>query len=229
MLQIIDFKYGKGVPVDAHDNPQLRLYALGAINEFELLEDFELVEMTIVQPRLDSISTDTMTVDELMKWAEEEVVPAGKMAYAGEGEFNPSTETCRFCKGRNLCRYYAAYNLKVGNLSDLDGPAMTALEIGGLLEDLDGLVRWAKGLKEWANEQALAGMTFPGWKVVTGRSNRRITDKGKALDILINNGYAVEDIATLNGITDLSKKVKDINELLGDLIEKPEGAPTLVK
>lgn len=231
VMYIIDFKYGKGVPVSAEDNPQLKLYAAGAWEAFRRTDDIDIVVMVIVQPRLDNISESRISVKDLLDWMDNEVVPAAKLAYAGEGDFNPSTETCRFCKGRNLCRYYAAYNLKVGNLSDKTGPEMTMLEIGGLLEDLDGLIRWAKGLKEFAEEQAVSGTDVPGWKLVEGRSNRNIRDKDTAAATLLNEGYVASEIMSLNGITDLEKVVgkKKLSELLGDLIVKPEGSPTLVK
>lgn len=179
--------------------------------------------MVIVQPRLDIISETHIKVNDLLKWLENDVVPTAAAAYAGEGPFKPSTETCRFCRGRNLCRYYASYNLKVGNLSDKTGPEMTMLEIGGLLEDLDGLIRWAKGLKEFAEEQAMDGKDVPGWKLVKGRSNRTISDKGAAAEKLLSAGFAASEVMTLKGITDLEKAVgKDtLSEVLSDLIVKP--------
>ena len=232
-LTVIDFKYGKGVPVSAVNNPQMRCYALGAYAEFEPIEEFSKVRMIIVQPRLDSIDEETISVSELLLWGEDKLRPAAERAYKGEGVFTPGIEQCRFCKGRFLCRYNAAYHLTQYEVDKNKGePAeLTPLEIGGILEFCDSLTRWASGMKEFAENQAIAGTEIPGWKVVEGRSNRKIEDTAKAAEVLMKSGCTAEDIYDLKGIGALEKAVgkKKLTETLGDLIVKPEGKPTLVK
>lgn len=232
-LTVVDFKYGKGVPVSAVNNPQMRCYALGAYNEFEPIEDFSKVRMVIIQPRLDSIDEETISVSELLLWGADKLRPAAERAFKGEGVFNPGTEQCRFCKGRYRCRYNAAYHLTEYEVDKNKGePAeLSPLEIGGILEFCDSLTRWASGMKEFAEQEALNGTKIPGWKVVAGRSNRKIEDTVKAAEKLIEAGCTSDDIYDLKGISALEKAVgkKKLADTLGDLIVKPEGKPTLVK
>ncbi len=232
-LTVIDFKYGKGVPVSAVNNPQMRCYALGAYAEFEPIEEFSKVRMVIIQPRLNSVDEETISVSELLLWGEDKLRPAAERAFRGEGVFTPGVEQCRFCKGRYLCRYNAAYHLTQYEVDKNKGePAeLTPLEIGGILEFCDSLTRWASGMKEFAETQAINGTKIPGWKVVTGRSNRKIEDTEKAAEKLLESGCTKEDIFDLKGISALEKAVgkKKLADTLGDLIVKPEGKPTLVK
>ena len=232
VLHIIDLKYGKGVPVDAEGNPQLRCYALGAYQAFKALEDFDTVTMEIIQPRLDSDTVETLALDDLLIWAAEELRPKAEMAYRGEGLFHPTDEACRFCKGRNQCRYNAAKQLELGRIEGGKGPEMSPTEIAGVLERVDSLTKWASGLKEWALEQAVNhGAAFPGFKLVTGRSNRIISDKNEAVAKLEAAGYGPDQTCTLLGLSDLEKIVgkKQLADVLDDLIIKPDGKPTLVK
>lgn len=233
VLTVIDFKYGKGVPVSAENNPQMRCYALGAYNEFEAIEDFSKVRMVIIQPRLDSIDEETLPLDELLLWGEKVLKPAAELASKGQGQFTPGTEQCRFCKGRFLCRFNAAYHLSQYELDRKLGEPneLTQLEIGGILEFCDSLTRWANGMKEYAEEQALKGEKIPGWKLVAGRSNRKITDEAKAADLLFAAECTSDQIYDLKGISALEKNVgkAKLAGILGDLIVKPEGKPTLVK
>lgn len=232
IMHIIDLKYGKGVPVEAKGNPQLRCYALGAWQAFKALEDIDTIVMEIIQPRLDSDTRDQMPIDELIRWADEELAPKAQQAFLGEGEFNPDDEACRFCRGRNICRYNAAKQLELGRLEGKEGPELSETEIAGILERVDGLTKWATGLKEWALDQAVNhGKSFPGYKLVEGRSNRVITDKTVAIEKLGEAGYGPDKTCKLLGMTDLEKLVgkKKLTEVLEGLIDKPEGKPTLVK
>lgn len=233
IMEVVDLKYGKGVPVSAIGNPQIRLYALGAWAEYNLFYDIREVRMTIVQPRLDSVTTDVMTVDDLVTWAEEIVKPAAILADAGEGEFKAG-EHCRWCKVKGNCRARAdanmaalAYEFKDPALLDLD-------EIGAVLAIAEQLQKWAKDVQEYAFDQAKAGQRIPGWKLVEGKSNRKIIDPEAAIRILLDAGYEEDKILKpreLLGLTDLGDKVvgkKKLGELLKDVILKPQGKPVLV-
>lgn len=229
-LEIIDLKYGKGVPVSAINNSQMRLYALGMFDTYGYLYGAEEVRMTIVQPRLDSISTETISVKDLLAWGEE-VKQKAKIAFAGKGEFCAGAH-CRFCKARNTCRAHADYELK--NIKeDLQAPELEDFEISDILLRAKGIKTWLDGLEAYALGKALDGYEWPGMKLVEGRSNRKITDDSKAVHILVEAGYNPDDIykpQALRSITDLEKLCgkKMFNELLSGVIEKPPGKPTLV-
>lgn len=238
-LEVIDLKYGKGVVVSAVNNPQLRLYGLGAFNQYDMLYDFENVSMTIVQPRLDSVSSETMEVVDLVNWAEQEVKPKAELAWDGEGEF-VAGEHCRFCKIRATCRARAEENLKLAKQAFADAeetemvdPAQLKLdEIGEILYKITELEKWAKDVKAYAQEQAVNHeQEIPGWKVVEGRSNRKYTDENAVLETL-KTTYELDYIAPrkLLGITAMEKAIgkKDFTEQLQDLVIKPTGKPTLV-
>jgi hypothetical protein len=227
-IEVVDLKYGKGVKVDAADNPQLRLYALGALHEFGMLYDFETVRMTIVQPRLDHISTEELTVDELLHWGET-IKPLAWEAFHGKGEFQAG-DHCRFCRARYTCRARAEANLEMAKYEFRDPETLDHEEIADVVKQAEELQRWAKDVKEHALKEAYhRGVVFPGLKLVEGRSIRKFTDEG-----LVAERLQREEVApfkeVLLGITELEKRVgkKRLSELVGDLIEKPPGKPTLV-
>ena len=233
VIEIIDLKYGKGVPVSADGNPQTRLYGLGAIANFEMLYGFSRVRMTIIQPRLDSISTEEMTVEDLLTWADEYLVPRAEQAAAGEGEHTPG-EHCRFCRAKAVCRARAEENLKLAQY-DFKKPALLDDgEITDILAKVEELQKWAEDVQKYAFDQALNhGKKWPGWKLVEGRSNRKYSDEEAVAKILKQAGYSDEDIykpKELLGITAMEKVTgRDIfNQLLSKLIIKPAGKPTLV-
>ena len=229
-IEIIDLKYGKGVPVSAVDNKQMRLYALGAISEFSFLYDIERVKMTIVQPRLDSISTDEVTAAELLKWAEEELKPTAQLAFKGEGEFCAG-DHCGFCRAKAVCKARADRNLELAKYEFETPKTLDNNDIAYILTKSDELIKWAKDVQEFALEQALKGEEFDGFKVVEGRSNRKWTDEDKAGEILLGKGFLENIIYTkkLTGITNMETAIgkKEVNRLLGDYIIKPPGKPTL--
>ncbi|MBP3037956.1 DUF2800 domain-containing protein [Bacillaceae bacterium Marseille-Q3522] len=232
ILEVVDLKYGKGVPVSAEGNTQMRLYALGAINQFSILYDIETVNMTIVQPRLDSISTDTISVDELLTWADEVVKPRAEMAIDGEGEF-VAGDHCQFCKARYTCRARAEYNLALAKLDFAKPPSLSNDEIGEVLGKADELKKWAEEVKAYALAQAEEhGVKFPGWKLVEGRSNRKYTDEKQVAKVLFDEGYNEEAIykKSLLGISAMEKGLgkKRFAELLNGFVIKPAGRPTLV-
>lgn len=233
ILEVIDLKYGKGVPVSAIENTQMRLYALGAYDVNEFLYDVKTVRMTIVQPRLDSVSTDEMALEELLDWGEE-IKPIAQRAFNGEGDCTPC-DYCNFCKARHTCRALAdtcltAFYKDGGKLNQL----LTDSEVSDILAMKDLITKWIKGVYDFAYERALSGeKQWPGYKLVEGTSRRTITDPAAAAKTLLDNGYKEEDIfkpRELEGITNLQKVLgkKGVSEYLEAYIDKPEGKPTLV-
>lgn len=231
VLEIIDLKYGKGIRVDAKDNSQMRLYALGAFEIFGDLYDFDKVTMTIVQPRLDHVSTEELTIDELLKWATDVVVPA---ANAAQGD-NPATSAgdwCRWCPARAVCRTRADHNLELAKYEFKGGDLLDDDEIAEILSKADELSKWAADIEAYALQQALDGKQYDGWKLVEGRSIRKYKDELKVAETLQAAGFdeAMLYERKLLGITAMEKLVgkKKLTETLGDLIEKPAGKPVLV-
>lgn len=233
-MEIIDLKYGKGVPVYAPDNPQLKLYALGAINEYEFMYDIQEVTMTIFQPRIDNIDSDTLTVEELFKWACDVEEKANK-AFSGTDEC-VAGKHCDdgFCKARAICRTYADERSKIAAL-DFKKPAELSVdEIAEVIDLAERLAKWSTLVKDYALDQAINnGVKYPGFKLVEGRSNRQYSvDDTLVAAKLIGAGYKDDDIwpRKLKGITELEKYLnkKVFNELIGDMVIKPQGKPTLV-
>ena len=228
MLTIIDMKYGVGILVSAEKNPQMMCYALGALALFDGIYDITEVAMTIFQPRRDNISTYTISKEELLKWADEVFSPAAQLAANGEGEFKAGSH-CQFCKVKATCRKRAEYNLELARY-DFEMPAnLEDEEIEVILSKADELVSWVGDIKEYALQQAVSGKEWTGWKLVEGRSNRRYVNETAAADKVQSAGYDPYEHKVL-GITAMTKllgKTK-FEELLGGLIEKPQGKPTLV-
>ena len=229
-LEICDLKYGKGVPVSAEGNTQMRLYALGAVEEFGMLYAFDTVHMTIIQPRLDSVSTDTLSTGKLLDWGRS-IIPVAKEAYDGKGEFQAG-DHCRFCKFRPQCKALAAYMTEKTSLRKKQ--TLTDLETVSILQAAKDIKRWLTDLEDYALGKALDGYDWPGMKLVEGRSKRVITDPDAAAAALIDKGFdadAVYKPRELQTLTALEKLVgkKSLAEALGDLIEKPSGKPTLVE
>lgn len=229
-MEICDLKYGKGVQVSAANNTQMRLYALGAISEFGFLYDIEKVRMTIIQPRLDSISSDEISVDELLEWANDKVKPIAELAFKGEGEFSAG-DHCKFCRAEGACRARADKNMELAKY-DFQKPAtLDNNDISFILSRIDELVNWASDIKEYALNEALKGEEFDGFKVVEGRSNRKWSDEKAVGNILIENGFLENIIYTkkLASITNIEKAIgkKETEHLLGNYIVKPQGKPCL--
>ena len=228
ILQVVDFKYGTGVPVSAEGNSQMRLYALGALDMFGELYDVETVEVTIYQPRLSNISTDTISKADLLDWAEGTLRPVAELAYQGEGELNAGS-WCRFCKLRTTCRKRAEANLALAQHDFKLPPTLSDEEIAVILDQLDDLTSWAADIREYALTAALSGTHFEGWKLVEGRANRRYTDETAVAQAVIGSGHDPYDRKLL-GITAMEKLLgkKQFASLLADLVERPQGKPTLV-
>lgn len=229
-LHIIDLKYGKGIAVSAEDNAQLRLYALGAVKQFSLLYDFNKVDMHIMQPRIDNTSDVIMDVDELIKWGAEEVKPKAELAFKGEGEFNPG-EHCQWCKAKGTCKARADKINKLKEYGYMDADLLSNVEIAEVLNQVDELVKWAKDVKDYALSTMLAGNKIDGYKVVEGKSNRKITDETLLVHKMKEAGVAEalmfeRKLATLTALEKLVGK-KDFATLSTGCVAKPQGAPTL--
>lgn len=227
-IEVIDLKYGKGVPVSAVENSQMRLYALGALDKYSMLYDFDKVRMTIVQPRIDNISTDECTTIELTKWGLK-VKEIAALADKGKGELQAG-DWCRFCRARHTCRALSEYELEKVK-TDFAASDLTNAEIADIVARSKEIKRWLDDIEEYALDHALKGEGFPGMKLVAGRSTRRITNENTAASALQVAGYTdvwqPQKLKTLTALEELVGKKKLI-ELLGNLIEKPEGKPTLV-
>ena len=230
IMHIIDFKYGQGVLVEAEHNPQMMLYALGALRLFDSLYDIEEVAMTIYQPRRENISTWTIPVAELKAWAENELVPKARLAYEGKGEYRPGP-WCTFCKAAVKCRARAEEKLRLAQYEFAKPPLLTDTEIEDILGKLDDLTRWAEEIKTYAQDAALNhGKQWHGYKVVEGRSVRKYSNEDAVVEAANAAGYHDIFRKTLLPITEMEKLMgkQEFQSILGGLIIKPAGKPTLV-
>ena len=228
MLTVIDFKYGLGILVEAEENPQMRMYALGALNLFESLYDIQTVRMIIFQPRRDNISIAEITKEELLEWAEKILVPAAVLAANGGGEYKAGKH-CQFCKVKATCRRRAEYNLQMAQYDFAVPDTLSDDEISMILNRADTFIGWVNDVKTYALEQAISGKEFPGYKIVEGRSNRRYTNGDAVAAVVTDAGYDPFE-KKLMGVTAMTKLLgkKKFDTLLSSLIEKPQGKPTLV-
>lgn len=233
LLEVVDLKYGQGVPVSATGNPQFRLYGLGAVNEWLMLYPFSRVRCTVIQPRLDSISSEELGVPELLDWAERVLRPAALLAEKGEGEYR-SGDHCRWCKAKAVCRRRAEDNMALARYEFAEPALLTNEDIADVLSAAGELKTWVSDVEAYALDQALNhGASFHGYKLVEGRSLRQLTDEDGAVQILLENGIAEDALYTrsLVGIPAMEKLVgkRRLAELLKEHIVKPQGKPTLVK
>lgn len=233
-LHVVDYKHGKGVVVDADHNPQMMLYALGAMSELSLLYRFKFVHMTIVQPRVNNISEFTMTADELIEWGEKVVKPKAEAAISGNGTFDAG-DWCRFCRAKRQCKTrYESNDSLYPELSERHDPRLITLaELGEYLKRGKDMAAWLEDMKEYALSESLAGVDVPGWKAVEGRGSRAFTDTDEAVDTLIKNGIDESVLYERRVLTlaQMEKAVgkKAFGEIVGDLVVKNPGKPTLVE
>lgn len=229
-LHIIDLKYGQGLLVEAEENPQMKLYALGALAIFDALYDISKVSMTIYQPRRENVSTWTIPVDALRDWAENELRPKAVRANNGEGEFLPG-EWCRFCKAAVKCRARADAMLTLASRDFARPPLISDSEIEEILSVLDELAKWAEDIRAYALDAALNhGKQWNGYKLVAGRSTRKFSDEAAVAKAAIAAGYRDvyrKSLITLTEMERLMGKAK-FSEVLGGLVAKPQGKPVLV-
>ena len=230
-MEVIDFKYGKGVRVDAGDNPQMKLYALGALNRYGALYDIDRVRVTIIQPRISTTpSFEEIAVVELMDWAENYVKPRAVLAFAGEGDFNPNEYTCKFCRAKEQCKARAEKNLVLFDEAP-DLLLITPDEAGAILEKAADIKAWLKDLEALVTRTLFEGNPVKGWKLVEGKSNRKLGEEAKVVEAMVEAGYDDAELYTrsLISLTAMEKAYgkKEIGKILGDLITKPPGKPTL--
>lgn len=230
VLHVVDFKYGQGVLVDAEDNPQMMLYALGAWYTFGLLYDVQTVRMTIFQPRRDNVSTWELSLDELKQWAKTDLEPTAQLAAQGEGDF-AAGDWCRWCAVKNTCRARAEANLELARHEFAKPDQLTDEEIAQILAQLPQLTSWANDVQSHALAEAVDhGKQWPGFKLVAGRAVRRYADADAVAAAAIGAGYSDIFDQKLIGITAMERLMGKtaFAEILGGLVEKPEGKPTLV-
>lgn len=230
LLHIIDFKYGQGILVDAAENPQMMLYALGALRLFDSLYDIDTVSMSIFQPRRENVSTWTITVDELLAWAENTLKPKAELAFNGEGEYIPGS-WCTFCKAAVKCRTRAEAKLQLARYEFALPPLLTDAEIEDILLRLDDLTKWANEIQAYAQDAAVNhGKVWHGFKLVESRTNRKYTDEAAVAQTANEAGYHDIYKKSLITITEMERLMgkKTFAEVIGGLVEKPKGKPALV-
>ena len=227
-LHIIDYKHGRGVLVEAENNPQMQLYALGAMEIFDGIYDIDTVVMTIFQPRRENVSSFSLSKDELYAWAENTLKPIAELAYNGDGQYNCG-EWCQFCKAKTDCRKRAETNMSIAKYDFMDPPLLTDEEIEDVLSKVDNLVSWANDVKEFAFQAAMSGKAWKGWKLVEGRAVRKYVNEDAVAVTVSEAGYDPYEKKLL-GLTEMQKRLgkAKFEELLGDLIHRPQGKPTLV-
>jgi len=231
-MYVIDYKHGKGKSVSADKNPQMMLYAVGAYLKYRILYNIKKVRMTIIQPRLyDEPLEYEMTVNDLIAWADS-IVEIANLAINGGGDFKAGNH-CDFCRAKSQCRERAEKNLELAQHEFRKPPLLTDEEVGEILKKGENLVSWFKQLQEYAVTESLKGKIIPGWKVVEGRKDRYFTDSELAVKKVIESGIAEEMLyerkqISLTAIEELLGK-KAFKEVVGDLIDKKKGKPTLVK
>lgn len=230
-VHIVDLKFGKGVKVSAKDNPQLRLYALGALTALD--EEFHITEvvMTIYQPRASNISNDSISADDLYSWGYGVVKHAAELTQTDDAPVVPG-EWCTFCPAKKVCKGRAEKYMSVTKYMEKN--TLSAGEIAEILHQVDGLTSWVNDLKEGAIERIQSGDTLPGWKIVEGQSRRKYTVKDKEIiSACISAGFELEKVSSVKAktITEMEKLMgKDkFAEVLGALVDKPAGKPTLAE
>lgn len=251
-LHITDYKHGQGVKVSAKQNSQMMLYALGAWKQYRLLYDIRYVSMAIVQPRLPGdVEEDFIQIEDLLAWAKK-IKPIAQRAFDGVDTEFVAGDHCRFCRAKDQCRARARQNMaceefkgcvpaataeppfdkEVREIIGLP-PLLSDEEIGDLLVRGAGLVEWYKGLESYALQAILEGRVIPGFKVVPGRSTRAFRDADAAIQRILDAGYdkAIVYDYKAKSLSELEKVVgkKRFAELMGELIYKPYGKPTLTE
>jgi hypothetical protein len=229
-LSVIDLKYGKGVRVKADENPQLGLYALGALEKHGFNHDIDRVVMTIHQPRLNSVSTYEIEASKLDFWGREIVKPKAALAFEGGGDYVAGSH-CQFCKAATRCRALAEENLKLAAYDFAEPATLTDEELVAIYEKLDLFAKWSNQISGYVLSEALAGKAWPGLKLVEGRSVRQIANEDAVKVALEAAGLAPDKFlnSKLKGLTDLTKLLgkADFEAVVGPYVIKPQGKPTL--
>ena len=231
VMEVIDFKYGKGVKVSAVENPQMMIYALGAWDLFNFEYDIRKVRMTIVQPRIDNLSEFELDAADLINWAVDELQPKANEAYAG-GKQKPGN-WCQFCKVKASCKALSSMCIEAQQANPEPRKISKEVMENTILPLLSTFKTWLTGVEEYSLEQALNGVQYQGFKIVEGRSIRKITNPTAVMELLGNEGFAKEAYikpTELRSITDLEKLIgkKRFGTICAEYINKPQGKPTLV-
>ena len=228
VLNIVDYKHGKGVEVSAEGNTQLSLYSLGALEIFDGIYDIDRVCVHIFQPRKSNVVSSMMDKADLYHWADTELTEKAQLAYEGQGSFSCG-EWCRFCKAKAECRERAEANLALARYEFQSPALLDDEEIADILGKVDALTAWASDVKEYALQQAISGKEWTGWKLVEGRSNRKYTSEAAVATTVEGAGFDPYERKVL-GVTAMQKMLGKtrFEELLAPYIEKPQGKPTLV-
>ena len=232
-LEIIDLKYGRGVFVEAEDNPQLMIYGMGALKAAEMFYEIHTVSMTIFQPRINNIKTVEISADRLYAWVANKVQPKAQIAFVGKGDF-VTGDHCFFCKAKTTCRAYAEKQLEIAKHEFKQPDLLSQEEIADILSKIDEFIGWGNKVKDYALDEAVNnGVKWDGFKLVEGRSIRRYADQDKVVEKLLANDIPeplIYKAPEVLGITAMEKAItkKTFNTLLSDLIIKPAGKPTLV-
>ena len=229
VLEIIDFKGGRGVRVEADHNPQLMLYALAWLLEFDPLYDIHTIRMSIVQPRLNNTSSFEISPEDLLHWAQTQVVPTARLAIEGKGEFKAG-DHCRFCKARHTCRKRSEYFMELAKQDFKEADLLTDEEIADILPVAQNLAKWVEDLLAYATAQAENGKTWPGYKLVASVTKRKYTNDADVIRACTEAGFTNIYKTTLLGISDLEKAIgkKAFKDMVGPYVFKPEGKPELV-
>ena len=231
IMEVIDLKYGKGVKVEACENPQLKLYAIGALHNYEMLYDIHTVRLTIIQPRIDNIVSWDISVKDLYKWAFEVVKPIAEKAYVGKG-IQKAGEHCKFCSVKAMCNTLAQRNIALAKHEFKDPQLLTEKQLIDVYKQIPMLVDWANSVGEFLFNKALAGEKVEGYKLVEAPSRRRWTNEEDVQAKLKEEGYTEEQFNTvkLKGISDIEKLVgkKNFPTLMEGFVIKPQGNPILV-
>lgn len=230
-MEIIDLKYGKGIKVEACENPQLKLYALGALKDGEILYDIQNVRLTIVQPRLDNITSWEISVKELYKWAEEVVKPTASKAYTGKGLMKAG-DHCKFCLVKAMCNTLAQKNVALAKHDFKDPQLLTEKQLIDVYKQIPMLIDWANSVGEYLHNKAVNGQKVEGYKLVEGQSRRRWVDEEEVQAKLKEEGYPEDsyNVTKLKGISDIEKLVgkKEFPVMFEGMVIKPQGNPILV-
>jgi len=231
-LHVIDYKYGKGVPVSAEQNPQMMLYALGALAKYSMLYDITAVKMAIVQPRLDTISEWGISAFDLRDWGKTYVKPRAQLAWNGEGEY-VAGDHCRFCRAKSTCRARTDFYMALEDFGQIKPPLISNQEVGEVLKRAEGLAAWLDDLKQYALAECLKGNEIPGWKAVEGRAVRQWTDMEAAFEALkaagIDEAMLYERKPLTLAATEKLLGKPRFNELVSTYVTTPPGKPALVQ
>jgi hypothetical protein len=234
-IRVIDLKFGKGIPVSAQDNTQLRLYALGAYAKFkEEYPELKEVSYTIHQPRLDSISTDGTTISKLVDWANYFVKPKAKKAWSGAGEFLPG-DWCQFCKAKAQCRARSDYNQELAKQEFKEPPLLSEEELVEVLSKAQDLKQWAADVEDYALNKAITEQVIPkGFKLGTTVTHRKVVDQELAAKVLVEKGLSDAELWEPKKMKSVPSLIKlggkgQVESWLGSLVQRPEGSPKLVR